>query len=175
MHGFGGGCVVAGGACMVVGGVRGCWGGMHGCGGLRGYRGLGGMHGCGGGMHGCRGACVVAGGTCMVAGEACMGYDEIQSMSGRYASYWNAFLFTGINLPKPLQNAGAVPICSNSHIYTPRIFRVSFKWNAPITNLACHFNELHGCLVEHSFAFQSFCTEECSSGGKLWRPGTQIK
>ena len=29
----------------------------------------------------------------MVAGEgACVGYDEIQSMSGRYASYWNAFL-----------------------------------------------------------------------------------
>ena len=23
-----------------------------------------------------------------------MGYDEIQSMSGRYASYWNAFLFS---------------------------------------------------------------------------------
>ena len=22
----------------------------------------------------------------------CIGYDEIQSMSGRYASYWNAFL-----------------------------------------------------------------------------------
>ena len=38
-----------------------------------------------GGMHGCQGACMVAGG-------ACMGYDEIQSMSGQYASYWNAFL-----------------------------------------------------------------------------------
>ena len=24
---------------------------------------------------------------------ACVGYDEIWSMSGRYASYWNAFLF----------------------------------------------------------------------------------
>ena len=31
-----------------------------------------------GGMHGCWGACI--------------GYDEIRSMSGRYASYWNAFL-----------------------------------------------------------------------------------
>ena len=40
-----------------------------------------GMHGCGG-----EGACVVAGG-CVVAG-----YDEIRSMSGRYASYWNVFL-----------------------------------------------------------------------------------
>ena len=31
-----------------------------------------------GGVRGCWGACV--------------GYDEIRSMSGRYASYWNAFL-----------------------------------------------------------------------------------
>ena len=33
-----------------------------------------------GGMHGCR-------------GHACVGYNEIWSMSGRYASYWNVFLF----------------------------------------------------------------------------------
>ena len=26
-------------------------------------------------------------------GGASVGYDEIRSMSGRYASYWNAFLF----------------------------------------------------------------------------------
>ena len=41
------------------------------------------------------GACVVAlGGACVVApGGACVGYDEIRSMSGRYASYWNAFLY----------------------------------------------------------------------------------
>ena len=26
-------------------------------------------------------------------GGACVGYNEIQSMSGRYASHWNAFLF----------------------------------------------------------------------------------
>ena len=26
------------------------------------------------------------------SGGACVGYDEIRSMSGRYASYWNAFL-----------------------------------------------------------------------------------
>ena len=59
--------VVAGGACVVAGG----------------------------GVYGCQGACVVAGGACLVAGGggACVGYDEIRSMSGRYASYWNAFLF----------------------------------------------------------------------------------
>ena len=27
-------------------------------------------------------------------GGTCVGYDEIWSMSGRYASYWNAFLFS---------------------------------------------------------------------------------
>ena len=69
-------------------------------------------------MHGCWGACVVAGGPCVVAGGhawlpgehvwqrghawrrgcmhgkggACMGYNEIRSMSGRCASYCNAFL-----------------------------------------------------------------------------------
>ena len=70
-----------------------------------------GVCGCsGGGMVAPRGACVVALGACMVAlggmhgcsgghawfflgGGACVGYDEIRSMSGRYASYWNAFLF----------------------------------------------------------------------------------
>ena len=63
------------------------------------------MHGCGGhvwlwgGMHGCRGhallpgACMDAEGGMHGRGGACIGYDEIQSMSGRYASYWNAFLF----------------------------------------------------------------------------------
>ena len=84
----------------------------------------GGMHGCSGGVCGCSGghvwllwgACVVApGGACMVAprggmhgcsrggvhgcsrGEGVHGFfDEIRSMSGRYASYWNAFLFLKI-------------------------------------------------------------------------------
>ena len=42
---------------------------------------------------------MVAGGACVVGGGmrghgwACVGYDEIRSMSGRYASYWNAFLY----------------------------------------------------------------------------------
>ena len=53
-----------------------------------------------GGMHGfIRGACVVLfGGACMVFPGGCawffsfFGYNEIWSMSGRYASYWNAFL-----------------------------------------------------------------------------------
>ena len=73
-----------------------------------------------GGMHGCQGACVVVGGCVVagghvwlhvgcawlwgawvVAGGACMGYDEIQSMSGLYASYWNAFLFPKVSSEKP--------------------------------------------------------------------------
>ena len=44
-----------------------------------------------GGVCGCEGACMVEG---MRGGRgACAGYDERRSMSGRYASYWNAFLF----------------------------------------------------------------------------------
>ena len=39
------------------------------------------------------GVCMVAGGACVVVGGAYIGYDEIWSMSGRYTSYWNAFLF----------------------------------------------------------------------------------
>ena len=111
-----GACVVAlGGACMVaLRGVHGCsWGAVHGC------------------FQGGGEACVVAWGACMVArgGHAwllpggCMVDPggcvvaprggsmrgiwrdmEIRSVSGRYASYWNAFLlklyfkFSGSNL-----------------------------------------------------------------------------
>ena len=57
--------VVGWGACIVVGGHAWLWGG---------------------GMCGCGGHAWLPGG--------CVGYDEIQSKSGRYASYWNAFLFT---------------------------------------------------------------------------------
>ena len=65
----------------------------------------GGMHGCEEGVHGREGAYVVAWGACVVVGgmHGCgghawlqggyLGYDEIWSMSGQYASYWNAFLF----------------------------------------------------------------------------------
>ena len=59
----------------------------------------GGVHGRGG-MHG-RGTCVCDRGACM-AGWVCAThappgrYYEIRSMSGRYASYWNAFLFLRI-------------------------------------------------------------------------------
>ena len=75
MHGCGGG------ACMVVEGVRGC--------------GEGGMHGCGGHAWLWGGACMIAGRACVVVGRGCVcvGHDEIWSMSGRYASYLNAFLF----------------------------------------------------------------------------------
>ena len=56
-----------------------------------------------GGVHGFSGGCAwfFLGGVCMVfsrghawffLGGACVGYDELRSMSGRCASYWNAFL-----------------------------------------------------------------------------------
>ena len=90
----GGACVVAhGGACVVA------------------HR--GGTHGCSWGGHAwllTGGACVVAhggcawllmGGTCVVAQGGCVFFflNEVRSMSGRYASYWNAFLLNNwINL-----------------------------------------------------------------------------
>ena len=74
-------CMVVGRVCMVVGwGVCGC----RGCVWLWGCAWLQGACMVEGGMHGCGEVCVVARGVCV-------GYDEIRSMSGRYASYWNAF------------------------------------------------------------------------------------
>ena len=64
------------GACVVTG-MRGCGRGVHG---WEACVVAGGMHGCNGGVHGCGGVCMVVG------GGACVGYDEIQSMGGRYAS-----------------------------------------------------------------------------------------
>ena len=91
MHGCGGHVWLMIGACGVVGGMHGCQGHAW----LWGVWLQWGMHGCGGhvwlwgGMCSC-GVCVVAG------GEACIGYDEIRSMSRQYASYWNAFLLSHI-------------------------------------------------------------------------------
>ena len=116
-----GGCAWLQGACVVVGGVHGCggnawlWGSCMVSGRVCMVSGV-----CvwlweacmvgEGGVCGCRGhawlwgACVAAG-ACMVAGDVrgcrgcawlpgeCIGYDKIRSMSRRYASYWNAFLF----------------------------------------------------------------------------------
>ena len=72
---WGGRCVVAWGACVVA--LGGGWVWL-----LRGHAWLlGGVRGCSEGH------------AWLLWGEACVGYDEIRSMSGRYASYWNAFLF----------------------------------------------------------------------------------
>ena len=58
-------------------------GGVHGF-----FWGVGGMHGFfWGGVHG------FSRGVRDFFWGACVGYDEIRSMSGRYTSYWNAFLF----------------------------------------------------------------------------------
>ena len=80
----GGACVVAWGhVWLLLGGMHGCsrghvwllWGGMHGCSGGHAWL----LPGGGGGMHGF--------------------FDEIRSMSGQYASYWNAFLFWRVIYP----------------------------------------------------------------------------
>ena len=86
VHGCHGGCMVARGHVWLPGGVHGCLGHAW----------------LPGGVHGCQGACMVAPGVEGMCGcwgghawlpGGYIGYDEIRSMSGRYASYWNAFLF----------------------------------------------------------------------------------
>ena len=95
-----------------LGGMRGfIWGGMRGfiwgacvvlLGGMRGFIWGGHVWFYWGGMHGfIWGACMVlsGGAACVVLSggvrgfSSFFGYNEIRSMSGRYASYWNAFLF----------------------------------------------------------------------------------
>ena len=74
--------VASGGLCVVALGGH-AWllpGGVHGC-----SRGLAWLLW---GGHAC-----CSGGACMVAWGGVHGFfDEIRSMSGQYASYWNAFL-----------------------------------------------------------------------------------
>ena len=64
-------------------------------GGVHGFFGGCVIHGFWGGMHGFFGGCMVFSGGRVVffSFSECIGYNEIRSMSGRYASYWNAFLF----------------------------------------------------------------------------------
>ena len=114
-------CVVAGGCAWLPGGMHGCWEhvwllGVCMVAGGHAWL-LGGVHGCQG-MHGCRGACVAVGvrgcGVCAWwQGGACVGYDEIRSMSGRYASYWNAFLFNILKKVNLVSHCVVVPVFRN--------------------------------------------------------------
>ena len=87
---FTGVCLSTGGACVVArrGGMCGCsWGAcMVALG--------GGMSGCSWGVCGCSGghAWLLGGHAWLLGGGRHGFFDEIRSMSGRYASYWNAFL-----------------------------------------------------------------------------------
>ena len=111
-HGCQGACVVVwlpGGHAWLPGGMRGCVVARGACMVARGH--VVARAACVVARVACvvaRAACVVAGGhawlreACGCGGHvwlpgglrgACVGYDEIRSMSGRYASYWNAFLF----------------------------------------------------------------------------------
>ena len=114
----GGMCGCSGRACMVAPGGGHVWlllGGMCGCSqGGRAWLLWGGT--C---MVASRGACMVApGGACMVApGGVCVVapggghawfFDEIWSMSGRYASYWNAFLYFILGRPELCWNCSSL-------------------------------------------------------------------
>ena len=93
-----GACVVAPGGCVWLHpGGRGMHPGGHVWYALGGWLFLGGMCGCSGGMCACSGGCMVMLGGMHGCSGACMGYDEtteMRSMSGQYASYWNAFLLS---------------------------------------------------------------------------------
>ena len=73
MHGCGGACVVAWVACMVAQGVHLCGGCMA----------AGDMCGCREGICGCLGGCAWLPGSMSGCRGACIGHDEIRSMSGR--------------------------------------------------------------------------------------------
>ena len=72
-------------------------GGMHGerraCMMKRVCEAKGGVHGKGGHVWQRRGMCGKGGVHGEGGGGVCVGYNEIRSMRGRYASYWNAFWF----------------------------------------------------------------------------------
>ena len=105
----GGGCVVAPGgvACMVAQGA--CMVAP-------------------GGMCGCSGGCMVfswghawfflGGCAWFFPRGACIGYDEIRSMSGRYTSYWNAFLLS--KRLQRLQNS----VTMNTHLNPVKDLRI---------------------------------------------------
>ena len=83
----------------VGGCMAGCVHGGHAWGAFMagGHAWWGSMHGRGHAWWG-QGACM-AGGGCVAEGGMRGRYYEIRSMSGRYASYWNAFLFSGVFRP----------------------------------------------------------------------------
>ena len=116
VHGRGA-CMCGRGACMVGGHV---WqGDVHG---------KGGMHG--------KGVCM-AGGACMAGGHVWQGgmahtpgrYHEIWSMSGQYASYWNAFLFL-----YPITQA-----IKPGFGVLPQPIKYSFEWNEILTVICVIF------------------------------------
>ena len=131
---LGGGAWLLRGACMVDpgGGMCGCSGGvcMVDLGGGHVWLIWGGMCGCSGGH-----AWLLPGGACVVA-QGILGFSQggmhgcsgggvrgirrdtqTRSMSGRYASYWNAFLFFINSILLPVQSASSFMPClrKNSH------------------------------------------------------------
>ena len=111
------------------GSMCGCSGGVCGCSGRHAWLLPGGMHGCSRGMSGCSGgACVVAprGGMHGIRWDT-----EIWSMSRRYASYWNAFLFI---------------FCSTFSIFTPCLI---------FSSLIIYLKDVNKNIWHNSYAFKT--------------------
>ena len=87
-----------------------------------------------GGVHGfIWGACVVLfGGMCGFSGGhawfffSFFGYNEIRSMSGRYASYWNAFLFDDVLLLLYSLPFNQLLMMSDNELKVPKQFYFHF-------------------------------------------------
>ena len=147
-----GACVVAQGACMVLFGgacmvlFRGCawfYLGRHAwfySGGMHGFI-WGGMHGfIQGGMHGF------------------FGYNEIRSMSGRYASYWNAFLLI-VKLDHRRRQ-------SDSRL---RILSLSICIKVPLYFVSGQQNTLKALSWDFHLTLHSFSQIKCQEVGLLLR------
>ena len=131
-----------------------------------------------GGMHGfIRGACMVLlggmrgfiWGACMVlfGGGMCgfFGYNEIRSMSGRYASYWNAFLF--VCLSRENHELDAEKKTTEEVIEAPRLVTAQLQNQASQNTADCvrlHllllFDKNNRCVVNS--------TASSSSHALLW-------
>ena len=169
----GGVCVVApGGVCVVaLGGHVWLLGGV--C-----VVALGGVHGCSqGGVRGC------SGGVCVVARGGVHGFfDEIRSMSGRYASYWNAFLYSkysrsllttsSVTMSPRLQRADffsqkrtvVTSTCYNEQIFVSKITRYKREQcNGKSFSIFTGRNE----VVAKNNIFTPVCHSFCSQGGVL--------
>ena len=106
------------------------------------------------------GACVVMGGMCGCRG-ACVGCDEIRSMSGRYASYWNAFLLDLVFVTLWRRNAVSFctvktkPELSCKKLNIPEQFHAVKRWTYENTQTCVSTNFMHTMSQHYQDVFET--------------------